>query len=1077
MKNFFSIPEKSALYLFTLLFIIIIIGSNNLKAQNIAITDEDGYTPHPNAMLDVYSLNKGMLVPRMELIDSDTPISDTKEIGLLVWNTSTEGEYPETGFYFWNGTNWEKVGTTTYYENGLTQDGEYVGLGGYLTRSTSIDLNDYNLNFDLTGNGVFDIGNGSSIFHVNEGGYVGIGTNSPNYLLDVNGSSNFNGNLYLNGLLKLGTNISIEGSGTYKVYRNLASFGNSSDEGAFVIHTNHPMSVASMFRVKIEGFTYSNPEGPFEITLGAYKSGSSFGHSGYLSVGPHNYLVRLARNASGNMAIIIGETTTNSTHPKLTVTEYMQGYSGFVESYAEGWTIERLTDLSAFSIITEVPNITTIDVDLSNYYTIGEVDGMHDGMIDDIAAEDLWDRSESYTYLKNSSDFVGIGTPTPLANLHIKSSTSVGKVIIAPYGSNYDSELFFAESSASTLGMTWTYDGGDNKLYAFGKYNATVWGPHLSIARDNGRVVVGVETDLTPATSRLVVEGNTTGAIDDPIFEVKNNDGETVFAVYNEGVRIWVNDGPTKATGNRGGFAVGGFSSGKGETNEYLRVTPDSVRMYFDVDEAKATGNRGGFAVGGFSSGKDIPVDLMHLRKDNYFIGHSAGINTISTTTTGINNIFMGYESGISNSTGSRNIFLGYRSGYLSNVGGYNIFVGFNSGYYNRDGNYNTYIGYESGKFSGYTNGANYNNTFLGYKSGYYNLAGYNNTFIGYKAGAYNLSGHNNVFIGDSTGYRNQEGLYNVFIGSGAGTSNLTANYNVFIGYNAGVETEHGGYNTTVGYKAGAANVDGVYQVLFGYSAGAHNTGDHNTFIGSESGYFSGSGVYNTYIGMGAGREATGSNNIFIGKYAGYSAGSTSDKLYIDNTNTNTPLIWGDFVANSLRFNGVVGIGRAPSSLYGLYVDGGSSYEMRIVGTAHASVAFVSDSDERWKKNIVTYPTGLETVLKLRGVNFEYRVDEFPENGFETGVHIGFIAQELEKVVPALVHSDEKGFRGVDYSKVTPLLVEAIKEQQKLIIKLQNQITEKDNEIASIKEQLEKLDKLEVMVNKLNEILELKTQK
>jgi len=64
---------------------------------------------------------------------------------------------------------------------------------------------------------------------------------------------------------------------------------------------------------------------------------------------------------------------------------------------------------------------------------------------------------------------------------------------------------------------------------------------------------------------------------------VLNASGDTVLAVYQEGVRIWVADDTTgvKANGSRGGFAVGGMNPTKGYTNEYLRVTPDSVRVLY----------------------------------------------------------------------------------------------------------------------------------------------------------------------------------------------------------------------------------------------------------------------------------------------------------------------------------------------------------------------------------------------------------------------------------------------------------------------------------------------------------------
>lgn len=90
---------------------------------------------------------------------------------------------------------------------------------------------------------------------------------------------------------------------------------------------------------------------------------------------------------------------------------------------------------------------------------------------------------------------------------------------------------------------------------------------------------------------------------DEPVFSVRNSDGEIVFAVYESGVVINIDDDDTKGT--RGGFAVGGFSRSKdGEYMEYLRVDPGSVRVTID-DTPDEKGSRGGFAVGGFSSRKD----------------------------------------------------------------------------------------------------------------------------------------------------------------------------------------------------------------------------------------------------------------------------------------------------------------------------------------------------------------------------------------------------------------------------------------------------------------------------------------
>ena len=68
---------------------------------------------------------------------------------------------------------------------------------------------------------------------------------------------------------------------------------------------------------------------------------------------------------------------------------------------------------------------------------------------------------------------------------------------------------------------------------------------------------------LTGTVNKLAVTGKTT-SMEEALFEVKNKDGQIIFAVYNEGVRVYVSDGDVK--GKKGGFAIGGFGSTKGFT-------------------------------------------------------------------------------------------------------------------------------------------------------------------------------------------------------------------------------------------------------------------------------------------------------------------------------------------------------------------------------------------------------------------------------------------------------------------------------------------------------------------------------
>jgi hypothetical protein len=93
-------------------------------------------------------------------------------------------------------------------------------------------------------------------------------------------------------------------------------------------------------------------------------------------------------------------------------------------------------------------------------------------------------------------------------------------------------------------------------------------------------------------------------------------------------------------------------------------------------------------------------------------------------------------------------------------------------------------------------------------------------------------------------------------------------------------------------------------------------------------------------------------------------------------------------------------------------------------------------SDVRYKKDITPIAGALDRVKTMRGVFFNWRTDEYPDRKLSADHQVGFIAQEVEEVFPELVSTMPDGFKSVDYSKVTPLLVEALKEQQKEIDEL-----------------------------------------
>ena len=141
-------------------------------------------------------------------------------------------------------------------------------------------------------------------------------------------------------------------------------------------------------------------------------------------------------------------------------------------------------------------------------------------------------------------------------------------------------------------------------------------------------------------------------------------------------------------------------------------------------------------------------------------------------------------------------------------------------------------------------------------------------------------------------------------------------------------------------------------------------------------------------------------------------------------------------------------VGTSSTVQFGKVGVGGSSdatYELKVTGDIGATgdiVAFVS-SDERLKNNIQVISNPIEKVKEIRGVTWEWN-NEASEAAKQTP-NVGVIAQEVEKVLPELVHDRENGYKGVDYSKLTGLLIEVVKTQQEKIESLESRLDKLEN--------------------------------
>jgi hypothetical protein len=112
------------------------------------------------------------------------------------------------------------------------------------------------------------------------------------------------------------------------------------------------------------------------------------------------------------------------------------------------------------------------------------------------------------------------------------------------------------------------------------------------------------------------------------------------------------------------------------------------------------------------------------------------------------------------------------------------------------------------------------------------------------------------------------------------------------------------------------------------------------------------------------------------------------------------------------------------------------SFLLDVNGTVRAT-SFVTVSDQRLKRDVRKLETPLQKILQLSGYYFKYSNERAKERNFPTGESIGFMAQNVREVLPQLVHEDSDGFLTVDYQSVIPLLVEALKELDNKISKVQ----------------------------------------
>ncbi|MCK4357574.1 MAG: tail fiber domain-containing protein [Candidatus Cloacimonetes bacterium] len=1110
---------------YLMLSMLVIFFATNLSAQNInnkiggtgendefQVSDSEGNvkfvvqgdgnigigTTTPQALLDMTSTTKGILVPRMTQIQRNA--ISTPATGLLIYQTDNT-----PGFYFYNGSGWVVVGSGSMSINGLT-DGKTEGGSVFL--GSGAGAND-----DGTDN--WNVGIGIDALNTNTTGGVNTATGYQALYSNTTGdmnTANGVGALYYNitghgntanGLAALYSNTTGSdntANGVMALYYNTTGNNNTAN-GYWALYSN-----TTGYNNTANGYysNYYNQTGSYNTIIG-YESGKGtalHNKSGNVFLG-----YRAGHSATGSSNVFLG---------------YKAGYN---EAGDNKLYIENSNSSSPLIYGDFNTNLLRVNgtLDINSVYQFPTSDGALGQVLQTNGsgilswtsggggASEINDLTDGKT--GNLSVFLGSGAG---ANNSGISNVAVGiEVLNTNTSGYYNTATGYRTLFSNTTGYGNTANGynalysnttgNNNTVNGFyanhfnqtGSYNTIIGyaaGKGTALHDKSGNVFLGYQAGYNEiGDNKLYIENSNSsspliygdfgtnllrvnGTLDiNNVYQFPTSDGSLgqILQTNGGGILSWTNAGNEinglldgKTGGNSVFLGSGAGVNDDGTDNNNVAVGINAFNSNTSGFDNTATG-----------------YQSLFYNLSGY--GNTAnGTYALNSNTTGYNNTANGVSALFYNTSGHTNTANGFYALRFNTTGGSNTANGYGALYRNTTGNGNTANGYYANHF----NQTGSNNTIIGFKAGYgtgvHNKSG--NVFLGYKAGYYE-TGDNKLYIGNSnssspliygefannllringtldiynayqfpttdgalgqflqtngtgtlswssaSGVVDINGLLDgktggnsVFLGSGAGNDNSGGSYNAAVGYNALYHNTSGHYNTANGYSALNSNTTGSGNTAIGFDALSLNEGSNNTAIGYMANFQNRFGSNNTIIGYEAGK-GTGihdkSGNVFLGYQAGYSEHG-SNILYIENSSSASPLIWGDFANDRIVING----NSTHNSQNRTFFSNGS---------AGGTTVWSNDSDERLKKNIETIPDALDKVEKLRGVNFEWKETE----NHEEGVKMGFIAQEVEDIIPEVVSKNGE-YYSMQYAPITALLVEAVKEQQKMIEELQKEIEE-----------------------------------
>lgn len=979
------------------------------RSQNVGISSSSSFTPDASAALDVSYTNKGLLIPRVALTANNVagPVS-SPATSLLVYNTATAGTSPNNvvpGYYYWNGSAWAMLTTSAQSANfwstignsGTSYPTNYLGTSdnfGLHVKTNAI----HRLWIDSLGS--VAVGLSPTFSSSRERFLVDAGSTSANPT--PSGAYNvISGKGYLDSYLQL--NIQ-NYSATAAASSDLVASNDAGSETANYIDMGINSSANTSTGVlggASTAYLYGTGN---DFAIGNGTSGKNL----LFFTGGTASNERMRIDGTGNVGI--GNTSPTQ---KLDVTGNLKFSGALMPNNSAGTAGYFLVSSGAGAAPTWFNASTYAWLIAGNSGTtagtnfIGTTDA-----VDFVIKTNNTERAR----VSSAGNF-GIGTTSPGQKLDVNGNiNAAGSIYVDGANSNtgtLNPGLYFGGANSGEV-ISSKRTSGTNQ-YGIDFYTAS--NNRMTIA-NTGNVGIGITTPATKlhvfGANPLTLSGVVTGT---------NTTADSLLTITSGLVRKLPLSG--FATSSNAWSTTG--NAGTSYPSSFVGTT-DANGLHFRANSIHGLmlDSLGNVAVGlgpTFSSGN---------AREKFLV--DAGSSTYPTP------------------TGAVNVISG--KGYLDN------YLQLNIQNLSPTASASTDIVASNDQASETANFID-----MGINSSTNNTTG----AIGGASTAYIYGTGNDMAIGNGTANKSL-----IFFTGGTSPTTYTERIRLDASGRVGIGTNAPTSDLTLFQSSGTGGGRGFR--FSGNSIGGNNSGTgflmslgYNTsnnkqlwlgdpdYAGNSSGTFVRFGVNNGNIAV---FDAVAGDNS-VRKYLALGvAGDTNSGIILGNDNSSaTPgsMVWTNgtmAIGNGYRSNtaptnglivqGNVGIGTTSTnskltvagaitpSTDNNYNLGTSSYRW---ATVYASNGVSQTSDRRLKTNIKTLNYGLKEVLALQPVSYNWKDKSHPEN------KIGLIAQDVKLIVPEVVTGNEaKEKLGMNYAELVPVLINAIKEQQKQIDDLKKQV-------------------------------------